>query len=444
MRRLRPHNPLVGRCPGRDTGAMRRPAFAAFLLLLAAPWLPGQAAVAPAAAAVHGRVEQHQGLRVLRTWGTPQERGYAHGFLLGADVAAVMRAEFGARFGRKPQLLELARRSLPRLIDWPEDVRAEIEALFAGVRASGADRKVPELDREWDLDDLLVGNALDVFGLMGCSGFTAWGGQVDGGGVLTGRNFDWPYTGAHMLDQTLLLVQHLPGGAAVASVAWPGYVGVVTGVNRDGIAAFLHVGSGRVTFTPEPGSWPTAVAAREILAHGRAELGAKVFELALDRLGWTSAPAGYLTRIVLPAAPPGDSPLGLFEADARKVLRADVDGPAVVTNHFLGRKDGREASKDSLDRHRRVCAGLDDCLTNGDRRVSVGEAWTMLESVQRGGGHAFGTLHSLVFRREPWCFELRIAEHREEGLVAAPVSPRRHALGRAAVFPDDPAAGGRR
>ena len=38
---------------------------------------------------VHGRLGLHDGLRVLHTWGTPQERGYAHGFLLGNDIAAI-------------------------------------------------------------------------------------------------------------------------------------------------------------------------------------------------------------------------------------------------------------------------------------------------------------------------------------------------------------------
>src|SRR5262245_53104466 len=95
--------------------------------LLAALWL---AAVlpcqAPPAAALHGRIEDCHGLRIVRTWGTPQERGRAHGLLLGGDIAAAMQTEFAARFGRKPQLLQLARQSLARLIRYPDDVAAEL------------------------------------------------------------------------------------------------------------------------------------------------------------------------------------------------------------------------------------------------------------------------------------------------------------------------------
>jgi hypothetical protein len=55
--------------------------------------------------------------------------------------------------------------------------------------------------------------------------------------------------------------------------------------------------------------------------------------------------------------------------------------------------------------------------------------------VQRGGKRGFGTLHSLVFRSDPWCFELRLADSKPDGLVAAPASARRHALERSDVFP---------
>ncbi len=408
--------------------------FAAIAALLV---LPGRSQQAPAAVAVHGRLEQHGGLRLLRTWGTAAERGYAHGLLLGEDIAAAMRSEFAARFGRRQPLLAMVRKALPRLIEYPEPVQAELDALFLGLIASGASRTIEALDRAFDRDDLLVANALDVFGLMGCSGFTVAGAAVEGGGVLSGRNFDWPFTGSHLLQQTLVLVQHEDEGA-VATVTWPGYVGAVTGINRDGVAAFLHVGTGQITMTPEPSSWPTAIAAREILRRSTGQPAEQVFALAQELLGYTSPPAGYLTRIVLPVPPAHGSPAGLFETDSHKCLRATVDGPCIVTNHFLGRHDGRDASGDSLERAKLVQAGVDGCLHDGDHQVSIAEGWQMLAAVQRGGGAKFGTLHSLVFRAEPWCFELRLAEVQEGKLVAAPQSSRRFALAREVLFPADP------
>jgi hypothetical protein len=401
-------------------------------LLAQAPVAPRSVATKPE---VHGRLEEHQGLRVLHVWGTAKERGFAHGYLLGQDIAAIVRAEFVARFARKPQFLVLARNSLARLIAFPDDVREELDALWDGVVQSGADRRLGDLEREFDRDDLRVANALDVFGLMGCSGFTLCGAQVEGGGVLSGRNFDWPFTGPHLLDGTLLLVEHRGDGPAVASVTWPGYLGVVTGVNEDGLCAFLHVGTGNITWTPEPGSVPSAIALGAILAQCRARDGARCYARALELLGDTSPPAGYLTRLVLPAAPAGDVAFALFETDSRKAVRSTAPDCNVVTNHFLSRADGRAASKDSLERQKAIQKGIDGCLQTGDHAVSIAEAWTLLASVQRGGKRGFGTLHSLVFRPDPWCFELRLADSKPDGLVAAPASQSRRALPRGDVFP---------
>jgi hypothetical protein len=69
--------------------------------------------------------------------------------------------------------------------------------------------------------------------------------------------------------------------------------------------------------------------------------------------------------------------------------------------------------------------------------VSPVEAWDVLATVDRGGKRSFGTLHALVYRHEPWCFELRVAELKDGGLVAAPVSARRYVLTRAELFAPD-------
>lgn len=402
-----------------------------------------QEAAATKAPVVHGRIDVHEGLRIVHTWGTPEERGFAHGFLLGPAISASMRTEFAARYARRQKVLEYARRSLPRMIAWPESIEREIEAVYAGWTASGADRAMPEFERDFDLVDLKVANALDVFALFGCSGFTLEGEHVLGGGVLSGRNFDWPFTGKHLLDETVVLVQHHAEGRATAAVTWPGFVGVVTGVNQDGVAAYLHVGSGDISLMPQPESWPTAVAARTMLDSVRGDRPEADFAFAEKQLEWTSPPVGFLTRLVLPKRANGQPAHVVFEVDHDTVVRATLDGPCVVTNHFQGRADGRGPSGDSQARHRDLRLGVDRCLTTGDHRVSVEEGWEFLKQVQRGRGHAFGTLHALVFRAEPWCFELRVAELSPEGrIVPAPEASRRWSVPRAVLFAPPTAAEG--
>jgi Acyl-coenzyme A:6-aminopenicillanic acid acyl-transferase len=428
----------VGAAAARWHDAAMRSSHVMFGLWWSAAIAVAQApgAPSPAPAAVHGRIEQHAGLTVVRVWGTAQERGYAHGRLLADRFAATALAEFGLRFGRLQPLLQQARQAQARLIEYPPDVQQELQGLWQGLVDSKVDLRMPELERAFDYTDLLVANALDVFGLMGCSSFTLWGEQVEGGGVLTARNFDWPLTGPHLLEHTILLVQHPSEGRATASVTWPGFVGTVTGISDDGMAAFLHVGSAKITYALQPSSWPTATAARAILGRGAAGEPAATWQFAIDQLGYTSPPAGYLTHVVLPSVPATGAPVGVFETDARKVVRGECgDGAFVLTNHFRTRVDGRAASGDSEQREQRLGKGLTRCLQTDDRRLSIGEVWDVLGSVQRGGGHAFGTLHALVFRHEPWCFELRVAEQGAKGIVGAPASARRITLGRDQVFP---------
>jgi hypothetical protein len=381
---------------------------------------------------VFGRIETHEGMQVVRLWGTAKERGYAHGYLLADEICEIMSQEFAARFAGMPAMLGQARAALPRLIEYPEEIEAELDALWQGVLARDPKREMPMLQREFDKTDLLIANALDVFGLMGCSSFTVWGDQAVGGGVLTARNFDWPLTGDHMLDHTLLIVQMPKDKVASASISWPGYVGAVTGISGDGVAAYLHVGSAKPSL-PHPSSWPSAIAARKILeqpGEGPARL-----EKAREFLEYTSPPVGFLTHVVLPRVSPAGPPVALFETNVEGPVVADPpDGPMVVTNHFQSRKDGREASGDSTGREDEVREGLAGCMDVGDRSVDPAEAWQILASVERGGGHHFGTLHSLVFRHEPWHFEMRVADHEESGLVGAPSSSRRYRLTREQVF----------
>ncbi len=418
---------------------LRMRSFVLGSLLVAAGVAQTPAPVAPKIlrAEAQGRVEQHGDVLLLRVWGTPKQRGLAHGHLLAKEFAAVALPEFAARFARHLPLLEQARAAVGRLIEYPDDVQEELAGVWQGLLDQKVALRIDELDRDFDFTDFRIANALDVFGLMGCSSFTVWGDQALGGGVLTARNFDWPLTGEHMTAHTMLLVQHLPDGRAVASIGWPGYVGTVTGVSSDGVAAFLHVGTGKITYTPEPGSWPSAIAARAILASGVGDGGAGAFANAQKLLANTSPPAGFLTHVVLPVVPKDREPAAVFETDSRScVPAAHRDGAFTLTNHFHTRADGRGASKDSKDREQRLQSGISGCFDAGDKQVSVEEAWQILGSVQRGGARAFGTLHALVFRHQPFCFELRIATPGKDGLVAAPASPRRLSLTHAQLFAD--------
>lgn len=156
---------------------------------------------------------------------------------------------------------------------------------------------------------------------------------------------------------------------------------------------------------------------------------------AEEVLEYTSPPVGYMTHVVLPEAGADGRPVAVFETDtADTVVGGELAGAFVVTNHFRTRKDGRVASRDSTRREAEMQKGIAGCIKVADRAVDPGEAWEILRSVEASGSHYFGTLHSLVFRHDPWHFELRVATHSEDGLIGAPSSPRRYRLTREQVF----------
>ena len=85
-------------------------------LLVCTALLCAQAPTTAPKPEVHGRLDVHDGLRILHTWGTPQERGFAHGSLLGKDVAELVTKEFAARFGdRKSTRLNSSHSSVSRM-----------------------------------------------------------------------------------------------------------------------------------------------------------------------------------------------------------------------------------------------------------------------------------------------------------------------------------------
>lgn len=171
-----------------------------------------------------------QMLRTLELWGTPKECGRRHGQLLGADIRVLRRVLFTylARIslyaGALPLygfLIWLARGFLPHI---PPGLRQEL----AGV-AAGADL---------GLSSVLLINVLDDLAnnTPRCSALAVGERRTAGGAYLMGRNLDYPLFIACLSRlQTLFLLE--PHRAQpLASLAWPGYVGVCTGMNYAGVA----------------------------------------------------------------------------------------------------------------------------------------------------------------------------------------------------------------
>lgn len=210
--------------------------------LLTCVWLAVSAGPLVAAPAkVHGKLDTIGSFRVLRVWGTPQEMGFAHGYLMADDIVVVMeesaaavpeqgRSQYDAFIGAAMNFVEL-----------PDRTRQELEGMLAGIKAAkGKLPTIKSLGRPIGMNDLVFHNAGDLVRAYGCSGFTVWGEAAGDDGVITTRNFDYPPTSPKALAEQYLLVRQPAGRKQVLSVTWPGYIGAFTGVNEDGVCGFMQ------------------------------------------------------------------------------------------------------------------------------------------------------------------------------------------------------------
>jgi hypothetical protein len=169
-------------------------------------------------------------LRRLEIWGEPEARGRRHGQTLGADIRR-MRREILVYLAR----ISLYAGALPLfgLLQWmargfwpyiPPHLQQEMAALAAGA--------------EVGLGSILLLNVADDLANNSprCSALAVGDSRTDRGDYVMGRNLDYPVFTEPLTElQTLFLIEP-HRGQHLASLAWPGYVGVCTGINAAGVA----------------------------------------------------------------------------------------------------------------------------------------------------------------------------------------------------------------
>jgi hypothetical protein len=169
-------------------------------------------------------------LRKLEIWGEPEARGRRHGQALGADIRR-LRREVLAYLAR----ISLYAGALPLygLVEWmargfwpyiPSHLQQEMMAIAAGA--------------EVGLGSILLLNVVDDLANNSprCSALAAGESRTGQGSYVMGRNLDYPVFTEPLTEfQTLFLIEPYRG-QRLASLAWPGYVGVCTGINASGVA----------------------------------------------------------------------------------------------------------------------------------------------------------------------------------------------------------------
>jgi Acyl-coenzyme A:6-aminopenicillanic acid acyl-transferase len=169
-------------------------------------------------------------LRTLKLWGSPAELGRRHGQSLGADIRVLRRAllTYLARISLYAGALPLFGALICLARGFWSHIPPHLRDEMAGI-ATGADL---------GLNSLLVINVIDDLANNSprCSALAVGGCRTTDGAYLMGRNLDYPLFTEYLSQfQTLFRLEPRQGQPLV-SLAWPGYVGICTGMNYAGVA----------------------------------------------------------------------------------------------------------------------------------------------------------------------------------------------------------------
>ncbi|MHC5054323.1 MAG: C45 family autoproteolytic acyltransferase/hydrolase [Planctomycetota bacterium] len=158
--------------------------------------------------------------------------------------------------------------------------------------------------------------------LVGCTSFAAVGKHTADGRLIVGRNFD--FEAGRSFDELKLVLRVRPDERyAFVSVAWPGMLGVVTGMNEERIYVSLNAGHSSDDVTI---GTPVSLVAREILQRAS----------SLDEAVRIAREAKVFVSESLLIADGEEGTAAVVEkSPSRAAVRTMEGGSIVCANHFL-------------------------------------------------------------------------------------------------------------
>jgi len=382
-----------------------------------------------------GKLVQIKGHHVLQLSGNAQARGFAHGKLVAAQIVDFFRFYILEDKFRSADAYESGfAKFLNSHFAYPEPFATECKAVIEGMRASGENLHIPELNREFSLTDLYAINGYIETRAMrsSCTQFAAWGPRTEStdvdGGMVTGRNMDGE------IDLRKVTVSHFllfavdpsePDQKRYVSMMWPGFVATISGMNEDGFYAMENAGltgPGKVVDRLVPIAWTM----REMLAKLGAGTTPDSLQMFIDQFDNSAGGVSGPGCIMLFATPytGQTNPAFVFEGDRfGDAIRGDGEvrplDPHVLVCSNHHRKYGVDPKRPGLVFDKapsfsslwRYEAGMHKLEGWGriNRRIGTTEMRELLQTVAHGT-----TEYSIITRPNVLQFDVAVASMKAE------------------------------
>lgn len=328
---------------------------------------------------------RHRGkILEVRLAGTPTQIGHQHGRLLYPEMIeneGTLYDQFRrfVPFAPARWLIMDVSRVQFRHVDrgMSEERRREIAAEAAALSPDPYADFLPTYHRFVFLNALYdIALSFEHSPLLGCTSFALTGDAAEGGHVILARNFDFE-AGPVFDEKKAVFIVREEGRIPYASVAWPGLVGAVSGMNAEGVALVVHGGRAR---RPKAEGEPVVHTMREVL--GRAHT-------TVEALAILEKKDPMVSHMVMLADPSGDVAIAERAPGAPMYVRRGR-GKVPLTNHFEGpladdpKNRAVEAATSTHARRDR----LDELLANLPKEASVERVVSILRDRKGKGGVA--------------------------------------------------------
>ena len=145
----------------------------------------------------------------------------------------------------------------------PDEYKAEIYGLSQFSSSNFSEIGAPYLRLLYLHGAHDIGHAMQDLMLVGCSSFAVWGDKTVDGELLIGRNFDF-YAGDDFAKEKIIAFVNPSEGHKFMSVTWGGMIGVVSGMNDQGLTVTINAGKSEI---PLVAKTPISIVTREILQY---------------------------------------------------------------------------------------------------------------------------------------------------------------------------------